>query len=75
MCGRQWLMAWEDGQRGIYRMDATQSINIGKNHDIMDSSEPALVENLMSDTQQHYIDQLISPLSSMPVTEPSMSRV
>lgn len=72
--GRQWLMAWEDGQRGIYKLESLQAVNVGKSHQLLDSSQPALVENLMQDMQKHYTDQLLGKPSTAPTNDPSMSR-
>lgn len=66
-------MAWEDGQRGIYRMDSSQKTEVSKFHEIMNSSQPALVENLMGDTQQHYMDQILTSQPKV-CNDPNMSR-
>ena len=73
MSGRQWLMAWEDGQRGVFRVDSTQEVKVSKTHELMDSDDPALVDNLMSDMQQHYVGELCGANTKV-FNDPNMTR-
>ena len=68
------MMAWEDGQRGVFRIDSSQEVKVSKTHELMDSDQPQLVENLMSDMQQYYTNELMGSHTSKAVNEPSMSR-
>lgn len=68
------MMAWEDGQRGVFRIDSSQEVKVSKKHELMDSDQPQLVDNLMSDMQQYYTNELMGSHTSRAVNEPSMSR-
>ena len=60
--------------RGVYRQNAASSVAVGKFHEVMNNDEPALVDNLLEDTHQHYAKKLMSGPSALPTSQPSMSR-
>ena len=77
MCaGRVYLMAWEDGQAGVYRMDSTTRKQISKSHVLMDSSDgaPALVDNLMEKTEQQAVNLMLEHDKRNVTTDASYAR-
>ena len=60
--------------KGIYKCDSKTSVGVSKFHEITNTDDPALVENLVGDTFQHYSKKLISAPAALPTNTPSMSR-
>lgn len=72
--GREWLMAWEDGMRGVYKLEDSSQVPVTKNHEVISSDERALVDNLVNDTQNHFMKEVLGTASGRITTDPNMSR-
>ena len=73
VAGHAWMMGWEDGMKGIYKVEDSSYINITKNVEALSSDEPALCDNLVADTQNHYLKQLLNP-QQRAFTDPNAAR-
>lgn len=67
-------MAWEDGMKGVYRVDAKASTGVKRTHKLMDSEQdtPALVEGLEERTEQ--AAKVLVLTSRRTYMDPSMNR-
>lgn len=73
MVGRVWSMAWEDGQRGIYKFEGSTTIGVKRSHELTNSDEPHLVEGMCDKTHQHATGELLGGHVTI-TNDPSMTR-
>lgn len=71
--GREWLMAWEDGQRGVYRLTGQQSIGVKRTATLLETDQAMLTDNLVDKTQTHAVGQLMGQAKHLK-KDPDMGR-
>lgn len=50
VAGKQWHTMWEDGQSGIYKLNAASSVQVKRKHELLDSDSMQLVDGLEEKT-------------------------
>lgn len=73
VAGREWLMAWEDGQKGIFKYEGTRTLGVTRVHELINSDSLQLTDNLLERTAEHAQAQLLGH-SRHVGNDPNMSR-
>ena len=72
--GRLYLMAWEDGMTGIYKLEDKSSVGVAKNHMLLDTSETPILTDNLADKVEKQARELIMPSMKSVTNDVSLKR-
>ena len=73
VCGRHWSQMWDDGQHGIYRLEAKSTTTVKRKHELIDNDALQLVDGLVDKTYEHAKRAVLSDQTRRVTNTPSMS--